>query len=71
MSKLKDYLIEHSETSSEARRRRLLAQSIVEYQMESMTLREALGTLEELLYKQVDIMPTQVLQLEYNKIFNR
>ena len=69
--KIKDYLIEHSETSSEARRRRLLAQAIVEYQMEGMTLREALGTIEELLYKQVDIMPTDVLQSEYDKIFNR
>lgn len=69
--KIKDYLIEHSETSREARRRRLLAQAIVEYQIECMTLREAQGTLEELLYKQVDTMPTDVLQSEYNKIFNR
>lgn len=69
--KLKDYLEEQRETSSEARRRHLLSQGIVEYYIESMTLREALGALEEMLHRQYDIMPTEVLQQEYDKIFNR
>lgn len=69
--KIKDYLIERSETSREARQRRLVIQAIAEYHIESMTLREALGLLEEHLYRELDNMPTEVLQSEYDKIFNR
>lgn len=68
--KLKDH-IEERETNAEARIRHLKTQSLVEYYIESMTLREALTTLEDIMYKQYDMMPTEVLRQEYNKVFNR
>lgn len=71
MAKLKDYLIERSETSREARERRLTIRAIVEYHIEHLTLREALGLLEDNMYRELDNMPLDVLQSEYNKIFNR
>lgn len=71
MSKLKDYLLEQSQASPEALRRRLMVQSIAEYYIETMTLREALASLEEQFVKQLDNMPTHVLQSEYAKIFER
>jgi hypothetical protein len=68
--KLKDH-IEERETNAEARIRYLKTQSLVEYYIESMTLREALTTLEDILYKQYDNMPNEVLTKEYDKVFNR
>jgi len=68
--KLKDHL-EERQTNAEARIRHLKTQSLVEYYIESMTLREALTTLEDILYRQYDNMPNEVLTKEYDKVFNR
>jgi hypothetical protein len=70
--KLKDHLEQNN--TPEALRARMRAhkvKSIVEYYLDSMTLREALTTLDDMLYKQFDSLPQAVIESKYNDIFER
>jgi len=69
--KIKDYYLNDAEQPSEARIRRLMIKQLCEYRVESTSLRELLTLLHDNIEKEYDMLTTEAIRKEYDKLFCR